>query len=160
MKKHIVKEIKNTKEFNLLVSNLDSYFGKLSHLDVCLEIVPSTVNNLTKLRESICITLFDGSWIRFACSGHGNQLEIASIGVMPSNQNRGLGKYLMKLVFTFIRDTLEFIPPMMLECTGNLFARGVCFQNSTQNQTKFFGNFGFRVTSKKGYTNYVKMELD
>lgn len=159
MKKQNHKEIENSAQFNILLNNVYKYFNSFTDVNVSVDEVNSYVTNIGKCRQTICLTLINGSWIRLCSGEKENQLEIASIGVVPEDQNKGYGKHLMELVITFVKDTLGYIPPFMLECTGCLIAKGIVLRNSIQNQTRFFRKFGFRVTSKKGYPHYVKMEL-
>jgi len=154
------KMIENSAQFNLLLKHVIGYFKPFTDVTVSIESICSFVGNSIKSRQTICLTLSNGSWIRFCTSPKEKQLEITSIGVVQAYQNKGYGKYLMKLVMTFVKDTLGYIPSFMLECTGNLDAMGYVFKSSIQKQTKFFRKFGFRVTSNKGYPYYVKMELD
>jgi hypothetical protein len=148
--------IKNSSNFLKLLNSYEEYFRgrndiKVRHYQQCLGF-----NEKVKVKDVISIELNDGSYIRFGQGDRENQLEIATICVHSKNRNKGLGTNLIKEMFTFIYETIGFIPQFMLECTGTLNGN----YYGVKEQSKFFRNFGFRVTSKKGYPNYVKMELD
>ena len=153
MKKKIIK---NSSVFIKLLNNYENYFK--GRKDLCVYDFHHMLmfDDVVKYKDVITIELNDGSYIRFGQGDKPNQLEIATISVQSKNRNKGYGTFLIKQMFTFIYDTIGFIPSFMLECTGSL---NFDF-TSIKDQTKFFRKFGFRATSKKGYPYYVKMEID
>jgi hypothetical protein len=153
MKKKIIK---NSSVFIKLLNNYENYFKGRKDLCVYDAHHMLTFDDFVKYRDVISIELNDGSYIRFGQGDKPNQLEIATISVQSKNRNKGYGTFLIKEMFTFIYDTIGFIPSFMLECAGSLDFNLM----SIKEQTKFFRKFGFRATSKKGYPNYVKMEID
>ena len=148
--------IKNSPEFVKLLNNYENYFKGREDISVDNHHLYLVVNDKEKYNEVISIEMSDGSYIRFGQGNKPNQLEISTISVQSKNRTRGYGTFLIREMFTFINETIGFIPSFMLECTGSLNDD----VSSIKEQSKFFRKFGFRVTSKKGYPEYVKMELD
>jgi hypothetical protein len=64
----------------------------------------------------------------------------------------------MNTLFLFIYETLGYISPVFLKCTGFINNGGEFIKNPIKNQTKFFRKFGFRVTYNKLYPEYVRMD--
>jgi len=139
-----------------LLNSYKEYFRGRSDIKVWHFKHSLVIGDKDKIKDVISIELSDGSYIRFGQGDKPNQIEITTICVHSKNRNNGIGGYLMKLMFAFIYETIGFIPPIMLECTGSLNNN----DSSIKDQSKFFRKFGFRVTSKKGYPYYIKMELD
>ncbi len=148
--------INNSSNFLKLLNSYKEYFRGRNDINVSHYQQRLRFDEKVKVRDVISIELKDGSYIRFGQGDKENQLEISTICVHSKNRKKGLGTYLIKVMFTFIYDTIGFIPPFMLECTGILNGN----YSSVKDQSKFFRKFGFRVTSKKGYPHYIKMELD
>jgi N-acetylglutamate synthase-like GNAT family acetyltransferase len=148
--------INNSSDFLKLLNSYKEYFRGTTGIKVCQFQQCLSFGEKVKVKDVISIELNDGSYIRFGQGDKPNQFEIATICVNSKNRKNGLGTYLIKLMFTFISDTIGFIPPFMLECTGMLNYNF----SSVKDQSNFFRKFGFRVTSKKGYPNYIKMEID
>ena len=148
--------INNSSDFLKLLNSYKEYFRGTAGIKVCQFQQCLSIGEKVKVKDVISIELNDGSYIRFGQGDKPNQFEIAAICVNSKNRKNGLGTYLIKVMFTFIYDTIGFIPPFMLECTGKL---NYDF-SSVKDQSNFFRKFGFRVTSKKGYPNYIKMEID
>ena len=148
--------INNSSDFLKLLNSYKKYFRGRNDINVSHYQQRLRFDEKVKIKDVISIELNDGSYIRFGQGDKENQLEIATICVHSKNRKKGLGTYLIKVMFKFIYDTIGFIPPFMLECTGVL--NGNYF--GVKDQSKFFRKFGFRVTSKKGFPHYIKMEID
>ena len=157
------EKIENNSVFNQLVQNLN-WFEDLPNLNVeVIEITSSVEKNTGKWNVKIhnCITIHFPckSYVRLSSYGT-NSIEITNINVKESSRNLGTGCMLMTMLFMFLNQTLGEFPNIVLECTGNLIFDGFEFKYPLQNQIRFFRKFGFRVSYKKGYPEYVQMKLD
>jgi GNAT superfamily N-acetyltransferase len=97
------------------------------------------------------------SILRIAPKGS-DGIEITRILVDETQRGKNIGSFLINTLFLFLLETLGYIPPISLECTGNISNGNVLIENPIQNQTKFFRKFGFRVTVSKYYPYYVRMD--
>jgi GNAT superfamily N-acetyltransferase len=153
-------QILNNKTFEILVENFETYFKSIPFIDVYCFSHKMTVGEITKNRYVISLEFPFNSWVRFGSSEIGEKLELVSIRIAPEHQDKGFGTILMRIMFTFFNDCLGYIPQIQLECTGAIGIENEYLINPIQRQTKFFRAFGFRVTNRKEYPNYVKMEID
>jgi hypothetical protein len=165
-KKTMLKKVESNEVFNQLKNNLKVLEDLTIEKHKC-QITYEFVNSLvtqgkkTIVRQhptiSIGLNQYKDSLIRFApCDNNG--IEITRIIIGSSDRGKNLGSFLMNTLFLFIYETLGYIPPIFLECTGGIYNGEEFIENSIQNQTKFFRKFGFRVTNKKFYPEYVRMD--
>jgi hypothetical protein len=108
-----------------------------------------------KLYETITLELADESSLVFS-SNEKSGIEISSL--VSAKRGKGNGTLLMDVFFKILNDVLGFIPPLYLECAGNVSFRDYMVESTIQAQTKFFRKFGFRVDNRKGYPDYVDMK--
>jgi ribosomal protein S18 acetylase RimI-like enzyme len=161
MKNKKVKQISNCKSFEILKSQIESYFINDSLIETSCFLHKMKVGEITIEREVISFSLPFECWIRFGSNEKNKGLELVSIRIHPKMQGIGIGTMLITKMFKFLNDCLGFIPEIQLECTGCIGNNeGDYLINPIKNQTKFFRKFGFRVTNSKEYPIYVKMELD
>ena len=165
-KKIIFKKIESNEVFTNLKNNLE-IIGELTTEEykcyTSCELVRSAVtkgqNTIVTEHPTISIGLvqYEDSVIRIAPSDN-NGIEITIIIIGSSDRGKGIGSLLMNTLFLFIYETLGYISPVFLECTGFINNRGEFIKNPIKNQTKFFRKFGFRVTYNKLYPEYVRMD--
>jgi hypothetical protein len=144
--------------FSQIKRNLNQM--KQKYYEICFEcdltssMVERKKKKIVKVHPFISLTLSDGSII---CFGPNEQdgLEISQL--VCSKKGRGQGTYLMNTFFDILNETLGFIPPLYLECTGSIFFKEFSVLSSIHKQTKFFRKFGFRVANRKEYPYYVDM---
>lgn len=85
-------------------------------------------------------------------------LEISHHWVSPIQQRMGLGTRLVREVFNLCQSIIGHIPKISLECTGNTTHNGKWYTTGISGQTAFYRKFGFRVSDRKKYPLYVRME--
>jgi ribosomal protein S18 acetylase RimI-like enzyme len=85
-------------------------------------------------------------------------LEISHLWVSPIQQRMGLGTRLVREVFNLCQSIIGHIPKISLECTGNTTHNGKWYTTGISGQTAFYRKFGFRVSDRKKYPLYVRME--
>ena len=156
------EQIENNSIFDKLVDNL-SWFHDLPNFDASVYEVNSRVEKITgkwsvKVHNCITIKLPCNSYVRISSYGK-KSIELTNINV-KGNLHKGMGTILMLTLFMFLKDTLGELPNIVLECTGNLIADGIEFNNTVQIQSRFFRKFGFRVSNNSGYPTYIQMKLD
>jgi hypothetical protein len=146
---------KNLRTFSELTGTIPSY----SSCDDILSIVEK--NGMYFLHDhptiSLVLPYHGNSIIRIAPNGS-EGIEITRILVDDTHKGKNIGSFLMNTLFIFLLETLGYIPPIFLECTGKISNGNEWIENPIQNQTKFFRKFGFRVTVSKYYPNYVRMD--
>lgn len=148
---------------NNVFSKMKSNLFQLKHKydNICFEcdhitsLVARKKRTILKHRPFISLTLKDGSILRF-CPDEKEGLEISKL--VCAKTGKGQGTFLMNTFFEILNDILGFVPPLYLECTGNVDFKGVIVQSPIQTQTKFFRKFGFRVDNRKEYPYYVDMK--
>jgi GNAT superfamily N-acetyltransferase len=164
-KNMIFEKIESNEVFTILQNNvskfseLTGYVLSRSFSEDAVSIVGKNGKLYKKQHPSISLELpnHGNSMIRIAPNGN-NSLEINRIAVNESFQGKRIGSLLMNTLFMFCIESLGYIPPMFLECTGDINFENRTLINPIQNQTKFFRKFGFRVTVSKYYPNYVRMD--
>jgi len=165
-KKTTFKKVEPNEVFTKLENNLskiDELSKEIYECYTAYELLNSAVihsgNIIVRQHPTILIGLVQhkDSVIRIAPSEN-NGIEITRIIVGESDRGKNLGSFLMNTLFLFIYETLGYIPPIFLECTGGIYNGNELVKNSIQNQTKFFRKFGFRVTNNKLYPDYVRMD--
>lgn len=165
-KKTILKKVESNEVFLQLKNNLtilDKLTTEKHKCHTSYEFVNSIVtqgkDTVVRQHPTILIGLAQhkDSMIRIAPSEN-NGIEITRIIVGSSDRGKKIGSFLMNTLFLFMNETLGYIPPVFLECTGAISNGDEFVENSIQNQTKFFRKFGFRVTNKKFYPEYVRMD--
>ena len=111
---------------------------------------------IAKYHKAISIVLHDDSTLRVS-TGPNNSLEVTRVVVNPVNKSKGYGTMLMNLFLGFLRNELGYVPQLFLECTGSINFQGEILRSSVSEQTAFFRKFGFRVSNRKHYPDYVSM---
>lgn len=150
--------------FKQLEEKIEDYFntdGKFAgsgitiEKDVMRSVIENPKSTVIKIHDSITISLPCESHIRI-CPYKKEFIEISRVLVEFKERRKNKGSQLIQIMDDFILDTLGFIPPMYLECTGSV---GFGFLNSTsiQTQTAFFRKHGFKVKDGKHYPRYVSM---
>ncbi len=161
----IFKKVESNKVFTALQNNVDvlsELTGCIPSNSYCMELSSTvTKNGKGIIRQhptiSLVLTDFGNSTIRIAPNGT-DGIEITRVLVGNGYTGKNIGSYLMHTLFLFLIETLGYIPPIFLECTGKINYGDTIVENPIQNQTKFFRKFGFRVTNKKHYPFYVRMD--
>lgn len=125
-------------------------------IDKILTVVEMKNGVKLKVHNYLFFELPDGSHLRISPFGS-DQIEVSRIWVHPNHINQGLGSEMMNLLLEFIRDTLGFVPPLFLECTGSVGLGENNQESPISKQTAFFRKFGFRVKDGKSYPSYVSM---
>ncbi len=145
--------------FSEIKRNLNQLMQKYHEISFRCDRINSVVvrknKTIKKNRPFISLTLNDGSILRF-CPNENDGLEISKL--VAANRGNGQGTFLMNIFFEILHEILGFVPPLYLECTGNVDFQGDIVQSSIQSQTKFFRKFGFRVANRKEYPYYVDMK--
>jgi hypothetical protein len=166
VKKTIFKKVEANEVFTKLQNNLTLLDDLMTDKYKChssCEFFNSYVDvgkkSIVRQHPTISIGLVHhkDSLIRIAPSEN-NGIEITRIIIGSSDRGKNLGSFLMNTLFLFLYETLGYIPPIFLECTGSINNGDDFISNPIQNQTKFFRKFGFRVTIKKFYPEYVRMD--
>lgn len=85
-------------------------------------------------------------------------LEIAHLWISTLHQKMGLGTRLVREVFNLCQSIIGHIPKISLECTGNTTHNGRLYITGISGQTAFYRKLGFRVSDRKKYPLYVRME--
>jgi GNAT superfamily N-acetyltransferase len=164
-KNTIFKKVESNEVFIALQNNVNALseltgsFPSHSFLEDAISAVGKNGKFYEKSHPSIALSLpnHGNSEIKIAPNGT-NGIEIYRIIVHESYQGKNIGSFLMNTLFCFFIETLGFIPPVFLECTGDISFEDRMVENPIQNQTKFFRKFGFRVTVSKYYPYYVRMD--
>jgi hypothetical protein len=107
-----------------------------------------------KIQPYISLHLPDLSVIRFSPHME-DALEISRI--QTPQIGIGHGTMLMEIFFSIVRDTLDFVPMIWLECTGSVGINQTEQNYGIANQTRFFRKFGFRVKDRSKYPKWVDM---
>ena len=164
-KNMIFKKVEPNEVFTALQNNLNALTeltGSIPSDSSCFDIT-SVVGKNGKyfVKEHPTITLVlpnhGNSTLRIAPNGS-EGIEITRILVDEAHKGKNIGSFLMNTLFIFLIETLGYIPPIFLECTGKINNGIEWIENPIQNQTKFFRKFGFRVTVSKYYPSYVRMD--
>ena len=164
-KNTIFKKVEANKVFTELQNNLRTFSeltGTIPSYSNCDDIISLVEKNGKYF-------LYDHPTISLVLPNHGNSIiriapngsegiEITRILVDEAHKGKNIGSFLMNTLFIFLLETLGYIPPIFLECTGNISNGNEIINNPIQNQTKFFRKFGFRVTVFKYYPDYVRMD--
>lgn len=159
-----VEEIADNEVFIRLKDSFKPYFSDFSEfgdrltlvIDKILTVVELKNGGKLKVHNYLFFELPDGSHLRISPFGS-DQIEVSRIWVHPNHINQGLGSEMMNLLLEFIRDTLGFVPPLFLECTGSVGLGENNQESPISKQTAFFRKFGFRVKDGKSYPSYVSM---
>ena len=145
--------------FSKVKSNLFQLKHKYDNIIFECDSITSNIERkkrtIRKYRAYISLNLKDGSILRF-CPDEKEGLEISKL--VCAKTGKGQGTFLMNTFFEILNDILGFVPPLYLECTGNVDFKGFNVNSSIQAQTKFFRKFGFRVDNRKEYPYYVDMK--
>lgn len=161
----IVKKVESNEVFTALKNNvnaLSELTGSILSDSSCFDIASCVGKNgkyIVRDHPTISLVLpnHGNSIIRIAPNGR-DGIEITRILVDKTYKGKNIGSFLMNTLFLFLIETLGHIPPIFLECTGDIGNGNEWIKNPIQNQTKFFRKFGFRVTVSKYYPSYVRMD--
>ena len=164
-KNTIFKKAESNEVFIALQNNvnaLSELTGSIPSDSSCFDsgsVVGKNGKYIAKEHPTITLVLPDhgNSTLRIAPNGS-EGIEITGILVDETHKGKNIGSFLMNTLFIFLLETLGYIPPIFLECTGKINNGNDWIENPIQNQTKFFRKFGFRVTVSKYYPNYVRMD--
>jgi len=153
-------KVEDNEEFKRLWTGSKEYFkqnvGVRIERDNYLSFVQKGNQMIAKYHKAISIVLHDDSTLRVA-TGPNKCLEITRVVVNPVNQSKGYGTLLMDLFLDFLRNQLGYVPQLLLECVGAINFQGEILRSSVSEQTAFFRKFGFRVSNRKHYPDYVSM---
>jgi GNAT superfamily N-acetyltransferase len=159
-----VEEINDNEIFLRLKDSFESYFSEISETQLPLLILMDKIFTAVEMKSGyklkvhnyLFFELPDGSHFRFSPYGP-DGLEISRIWVNPQHLNGGLGSAMMDMFFQYLMDSIGYIPPLFLECTGSVGLGDNAQVTTISKQTNFFRKFGFRVKDGKNYPSYVSM---
>ncbi|NBW59144.1 MAG: N-acetyltransferase, partial [Crocinitomicaceae bacterium] len=167
MKANIVifQKIEKNKVFEALENNVSSlseltrYIPSFTTVKEINSRVEKNRKSIIREHSTIALVLPEHGFSIIRIAPHGKDgIEITRIVVHESYQGKCIGNFLMNTLFLFLIETLGYIPPIFLECTGYINFGNQIIGNPIQKQTKFFRKFGFRVTESKYYPDYVRMD--
>jgi len=69
----------------------------------------------------------------------------------------GVGSFLMEQFENAVVSILGEIPPITLECTGSVGLGKNAQETPVKEQTKFFEQFGYQITSVSSDEDYIQM---
>ena len=153
-------EVETNAVFNKLIEGLQQY-EKKPEFDYIVETrsYGLELNGFLHCNIHNGIAIGVGEIALIFINSHGESgLEISHLWVSPSQQKMGLGSRLVSEVFNLCQCILGHIPKISLECTGNTTHNGRLYITGISGQTAFYRKFGFRVSDRKKYPFYVRME--
>jgi hypothetical protein len=157
-----IEFVPNNKVFQSIVKNIQVFAENYSlDLNFHYSVFCSLVNEKLYIHNALTIYLPNKSALIRICPSN-TGIVISNISVHSNYRNLKLGYVLMCLLFRCILLSKNEIPPIYLECTGNVTRGNRFISFSISKQAKFFRKFGFRVTlnKKKNYElSYIKMEF-
>jgi GNAT superfamily N-acetyltransferase len=96
-----------------------------------------------RLRNSITLSLADGSYLQFGPDDDGG-VELIVLYVVPAHQRRGIGTYLMYMLFALMLLSGEW-PTISTNVTDKIGDGATVVNSSVEVQVRFFKSLGFVV---------------
>jgi ribosomal protein S18 acetylase RimI-like enzyme len=159
------QKIPKNEVFEALENNvcyLSELTGSIPSFTTIKEINSRVAKNrkfIIRKHSTIALVLPEHGFSIIRIAPHGKDgIEITRVVVNESFKEKGIGTFLVCTLYKFLMNTLGYLPPIFLECTGNISFGNRNIENPIQNQIKFFRKFGFRVTENRYYPNYVRMD--